>query len=272
MPLFTIDPDRCNRDGLCAAECPVGCIVFEQGALPVPHEKKQAYCLSCGHCLAVCPADAIRLERFRSGGVRKDKALNITFEQAGQFLKGRRSVRAFKADPLDRGALEGLLAVTEYGPSGHNARLTRWAVAATPDKVAEVAGAVVGWMRAQVADATPLADALHLSGIVRVWDQGQDMICRSAPVLAVAYGPEKGITPKEDGVIAVTYLELAATAAGLGACWCGYVPIAAAHDRNLCRLLGVPEGHVVYGALVLGRPVRRVAAIPPRPMPGVHWL
>ncbi|MCG6879278.1 MAG: 4Fe-4S binding protein [Deltaproteobacteria bacterium] len=22
MPLFTIDPDKCNRDGICVSECP----------------------------------------------------------------------------------------------------------------------------------------------------------------------------------------------------------------------------------------------------------
>jgi ferredoxin len=43
MPLFTIDETRCKRDGLCAADCPAGCIVFEKGGLPEPHEKKQAY-------------------------------------------------------------------------------------------------------------------------------------------------------------------------------------------------------------------------------------
>ena len=272
MPLFTIDETRCKRDGLCAADCPAGCIVFEKGGLPEPHEKKQAYCLDCGHCMAVCPADAIRLERFAEPGVPVDRSLNISLDQAEQFLKARRSVRAFRDEPVDRALLGRILATAEYCPSGHNARPTRWTVAEGRDRVAEVASAVAAWMRAESEAESDLARALHLPGIVRAFDNGTDMICRSAPALAVAVGLRQGITPQEDGVIATAYLELAATAAGLGACWCGYLMAAAAHDAGVRELLGVRDGEAVYGALMLGRPARRFLAIPPRPEPDVDWL
>lgn len=272
MPLFTIDNDKCNKDGLCAAECPVGCIDFAEGEFPKPHEKKQAYCLSCGHCMAVCPSDAIHLERLPGSGVRRDKSLNVSFAQAEQFLKGRRSIRAFKPEPVDRTVLEKILRVTEYGPSGHNARQTKWAVASTPDLVSKVAKTTVDWMRSEVERESEIAAKLHLPGIVKAWDNGLDLVCRYAPSLAVAYGPKVGVTPQEDAVIAVTYLELAATAAGLGACWCGYVTAAASFDREVCDMLGVPGDCAVYGALMLGKAVRRYRTIPPRPEPDVQWL
>ncbi|OIQ49202.1 Coenzyme F420:L-glutamate ligase [Pseudodesulfovibrio hydrargyri] len=272
MPLFTIDETRCKRDGLCAADCPVGCIVFEEGGLPEPHEKKQDYCLDCGHCMAVCPADAIRLTRFDAGSVPVDRSLNISLDQGEQFLKARRSVRAFRDESVDRDLLGRVLAVTEYGPSGHNARPTRWVVAEGRARVADVAGAVARWMRAESEAESDLARALHLPGIVRVWDNGTDIICRDAPALAVAVGPEQGITPQADGVIATAYLELALAAAGLGACWCGYLMAAAAHAAGVRELLGVADGEAVHGALLLGRPARRYAAVPPRPAPTVDWL
>lgn len=272
MSLFTIDETRCKRDGLCAAECPAGCIVFEEGGLPTPHEKKQAYCLECGHCMAVCPADAIRLARFEAGSTPVDGALRLSPEQAEQFLRSRRSVRAFRDEPVDRDEVLELLRTAEYGPSGHNARPTRWCVALGAGKVAGIAEAVADWMRDQAEADSPLASALHLAGIVRAWDNGVDMICRNAPALAVAWGPRKGVTPREDAVIAATYLELAAFGRGLGACWCGYVVMGAAHSPEIARLLGAPGDAQVYGALMLGRPARRNRAIPPRPEPGVTWL
>ncbi|WP_338668096.1 nitroreductase family protein [Pseudodesulfovibrio methanolicus] len=272
MSLFTIDETRCKRDGLCAADCPAGCIVFEEGGLPEPHERKQAYCLDCGHCMAVCPADAIRLTRFADGSVPVDRSLNISLDQSEQFLKARRSVRAFRDEPVDRGLLGRVLSVTEYCPSGHNARPTRWVVAEGGAKVAEVAGAVAEWMRAESEAESRLAASLHLPGIVRLWDGGTDIICRNAPALAVAVGPKQGITPQPDGVIATAYLELALTAAGLGACWCGYLMAAAAYDAGVRELLGVAGDEAVYGALMLGRPARRYPALPPRPEPSVDWL
>ncbi|EGB14771.1 nitroreductase [Pseudodesulfovibrio mercurii] len=272
MALFIIDETRCRRDGLCAADCPAGCIVFEEGGLPEPHEKKQAYCLDCGHCMAVCPADAIRLTRFDRPGEPLDRTLAISLDQAEQFLKGRRSVRAFRDEPVDRALLERLLAVTGYCPSGHNARPTRWVAVSGADKVAGMAGGVAAWMRAEAEAGTDLAAALHLTGIVRAWDAGADLICRHAPALVAAVGPRQGITPREDGVIATAYLELAASAAGLGACWCGYLLAAAAHDAGVRAQLGVADGEAVYGALMLGRPARRYTTLPPRPEPEVNWL
>lgn len=272
MPLFTIDPDKCNRDGLCAAECPAGCIVFEPDQLPVVHKKKFAYCIGCGHCMAVCPKGAIQLERFGENVLPKKREFKVSFDQAAQFLKGRRSVRAFRNEPLGHDMLENLLNITQYAPSGHNARPVRWAVAATPEKVREVAEATVAWMRAEVEAESQVATALHLAGIVRAWDNGSDLVCRHAPALAIAHTSKRGITPAEDGVIAVTYLELAATGAGLGACWCGYVHMAATHDESLRRSLGIPTGNLVRGALMLGKPVRRFGSIPPRPGAEVNWL
>lgn len=272
MPLFTIDPDKCNGDGLCAAECPAGCIEIAPGGLPAPHERKQAYCLNCGHCVAVCPTDAITLERLPRPAVRKDRSLEISREQAEQFLKWRRSVRFFKDEPVDEKVLAEILGVTEYAPSGHNARPTRWTVAGSRAKVAELGAAVVDWMRREVEKDGPLVGRLHLPGIVRAWDNGLDLVCRNAPALAVAYGPRAGVTPAEDAVIAVTYLDLAANAVGLGGCWCGYLMAAARHDEEIRSILGVPEDAAVYGALMLGKPARRFRSIPPRPEPDIQWL
>lgn len=272
MSLFTINPETCVLDGLCAKECPAGCIVFEPGQLPVPHEKKFAYCLECGHCMAVCPTGAFQLNKFSDQGVEIDRDLKLSPEQAVQFLSSRRSVRAFKNELVDHDTLTELLDVTQYAPSGHNARSVRWSVAATPEKVREIAETVVKWMRSEVEGETPLAERLHLPGLVKAWDNGVDMICRNAPALAVAYGVEKGVTPMEDGVNAISYLELAATGVGLGACWCGYALLAARYDRAVCLALGIPKEQTAYGALMLGKPKRRYRYIPPRPHAEINWL
>ncbi|MUM77157.1 nitroreductase [Pseudodesulfovibrio sp. F-1] len=272
MPLFTVDADACARDGLCAAVCPVGCIVGAPDQLPVPHEKKQAYCLECGHCVAVCPRGALRLDRFASGPVRLDRADRPSLDQVEWLLRARRSMRTFRPEPPDRRLVARLLDLTQYAPSGHNARPVEWVVAATPEAVRVVATAVAQWMRDEAERQTPLAAALHLAGVAAAFDAGVDIICRDAPMLAVAHTPAQGITPAEDGVIAVTYLELAAAGAGLGACWCGYLCAAARHDPRVTETLGLDESRVVRGALLLGRPARRYAAAPPRPAARTEWL
>jgi nitroreductase/NAD-dependent dihydropyrimidine dehydrogenase PreA subunit len=276
MTLFSIDSDACGRDGLCAAVCPVGCIEWASGGLPAPSERKADYCIRCGHCVAVCPHGALRLDvadaDLGTDAVPLDPSQSPAFPQVEHLLMARRSTRVFRPEPPDRDLVARLLDLTQYAPSGHNARPVAWAVVPTPEAVRTVAEAVADWMRAEVAGETPLAGALHLSGLVRVFDEGTDLICRNAPMLAVAHAPVRGITPLEDGIIATTYLELAAAGAGLGTCWCGYLCAAARHDASLLRLLAIPEGSRICGALMLGRAAIRFKAAPPRQRAAVRWL
>ena len=59
MSLITIDPDKCNHDGLCVQACPVGIIRQEGGGLPTEIEGAAEACIRCGHCVAVCPTAAL---------------------------------------------------------------------------------------------------------------------------------------------------------------------------------------------------------------------
>jgi nitroreductase len=89
--------------------------------------------------------------------------------------------------------------------------------------------------------------------------------------VAVVCAPKDYGWGKEDGAIALTYLELAAEARGLGACWAGYLTRIAAVHEPLCRLLGVPDGYVVCGGLMLGKGKYSYRSIPPRKALSVQW-
>jgi nitroreductase len=73
------------------------------------------------------------------------------------------------------------------------------------------------------------------------------------------------------GIIAQTYLELAASAFGLGACWMGLVDMTANVWPPLRQLLALPEGHIVLGTLAVGHPKFPYARIPPRQALRVTW-
>ncbi len=48
--------------------------------------------------------------------------------------------------------------------------------------------------------------------------------------------------------------------------------MAARETRALTALLGVPDGHVVHGGLILGYPKYRYRLVPPRNEAHVHWV
>lgn len=260
-----VDADLCRRDGLCAMVCPLGIMGAQEGGLAVVSEVLAPRCIACGHCVAVCPGGALSLTGLPGGaGQPLDKALGVSLEQAEQLLKSRRSVRRFKPQPPDRALLTRLLNDAEYAASGHNARPTEWSVLHGREAVANVAALTVEWMRGVIEGAPEVARRYHMKGIVRAHEAGQDIICRGAPCLAVAHGPEAGTTPREDGVIALTYLEILAHAAGLGACWAGFVNFAATRHEGVRAALRIPPGRTMVGGLMLGHPALRYARIPPR--------
>lgn len=271
MTLFTIDESLCARDGLCARECPVSCIQWEKGGLPTENERTASRCIDCGHCMAVCPKGALQLTAFPSPAKSFSRKDLPTAEQAELLLASRRSVREYREDPVERDMLVRLLDIAEYAPSGHNARIVDWSVAESRDKVEAVCRSVAEWMDVEVKAKSEQARKYFLAGILRAWKRGTDMISRGAPALAVCHAPDTGATPREDAVIALTYLELAAHAQGLGACWGGLINFACDDYAPLRELLGVPEGNTVHGVLMLGRAKTRYSAIPPRKPARIHW-
>ncbi|MBF0483013.1 MAG: nitroreductase family protein, partial [Desulfovibrionaceae bacterium] len=132
-------------------------------------------------------------------------------------------MRRYKDKPVPVEAIERALAIARYAPSGHNAQSVEWVVVADRAGVEAVNALVMQWSRIEVDAKSELAKKLNLAGALRAYGHGRDVVCRGASALALAHGPAEGITPREDGVTAVAWLELAARAVGLASCFAGYV-------------------------------------------------
>lgn len=270
MDILRIDREQCTGCGLCSLACPLRLLVQEEpGEAPLPRKGKEEACIRCGHCMSACPAEAVAVAGLDPADfVPVLRELRITPDQAVQFLRTRRSVRAYQdaAVPLDE--LRAALDAARWAPSGHFAQPVRWTLLASRAAVLTAASLAADWMRGLVAAGDEAAEALHLEGVVRAFENGKDLICRGAPALAMALAPLPGSpeapTAREDAIIAVAYAELAAHGLGLGACWAGYVTFAAGQHAPLREYLEVPAGYAAYGGLMLGRPAFRYSAIPPR--------
>ena len=95
MGLLIIDETRCKKDGLCTRECPMVIIKLKDGnGFPEMVPGGEGICNNCGHCVAICPNGALS---HASVPIEKspwiEKELEISEEQAVQFLRSRRSHR-----------------------------------------------------------------------------------------------------------------------------------------------------------------------------------
>ena len=110
-----------------------------------------------------------------------------------------------------------------------------------------------------------------LDRLVAAWDAGRDLICRDAPHLIVTHAPKDDVTAPSACTLALAYLELAAPAHGLGACWAGYLHMAALHWQPLQEALALPAGDAFCGALLVGEPRYRYHRLPTRREPAITW-
>jgi nitroreductase len=147
-----------------------------------------------------------------------------------ELARTRRSVRAYKPDPVPEALVRELLEAARWAPSAINSQ--PWEFIVVTD--AEVRAAV--------------CDSARMLGVR--WPH-----IAQAPVLVVICAPR--ITPfsRDDCIFAGANLMLAATDRGLGTCWIGGFS-----EATIRRLLGIPEGFVVAGMCTVGYPAGETRA------------
>jgi nitroreductase len=143
-----------------------------------------------------------------------------------EAIRERRSIRAYRPDPVPREILERVLEAARLAPSARNRQ--EWRFIAVTDR---------GRIEA-------LAEAAN----------GQSFVAQAPVVLAfcatkmhvMGCGVDAGIV---DTSIPLAYVTLAAVAEGLGTCWLG-----AFRQNEVRDVLGVPSDALVVGLTPLGYP------------------
>ena len=264
MAMITIDRTKCKKDGICVAECPFSLISLtgEEG-FPEMRPAAARLCIQCGHCVAVCPHDALSLAAMKQDDFEPiGNGSPPTLKKIRQLLTSRRSIRTYEQQTVPRKHIEQLLDVCRWAPSARNKQPVHWLVVENPEEVRRLAGLAVDWLRT----------GANYPGIVAAWDQGKDMVLRSAPHLLVAHAHQESLKPEIDCTIALSYFELTAASCEIGTCWAGILMSAAtAGHQPLLDALALPDGHRPYGAMIFGYPRFPYFKIPPRKESRVIW-
>ena len=167
-----------------------------------------------------------------------------------EAIKGRRSIRHYKPDPLDDKTVQAVLEAAHWAPSWSNMQCWRFIVvrdATTKSRIADTLGKVT-------VDGELVENAA--AGAIR---QAPVLIVVCAELGKAGYRPDGALASDKgqhwyifDIALAVQNLTLAAYALGLGT-----VIIGGFDSAQVGKLLGVPDGLTVVTMTPLGIPDHR---------------
>jgi len=267
-----VDGSRCSGDGACARVCPMGLFDMKDGR-PVASPRAEQACIGCGHCVAVCPQGALSIPSCAPGDCMPTAPEVVLDDvQMERLLRSRRSIRNFQDRPVEKEKLARLVDIAHYAPSAGNSQQAGWLVINSREKVKRVAAETAAFLRHLAGSGDPVAVKYGLAALADAWDAGHDGIALGAHALVIAHAPKAYNVAPVDCSIAMTYLNIAAPSLGLGACWGGFIMMAAARWQPLQDVLALPQGHACFGAMMVGYPVFRFRLLPPRNRANLIWL
>ena len=277
-PSTIIDEQLCNGCGLCVKVCPSRTLSMVNGKARVTGERS----IHCGHCAAICPTEAVRVE-----GLDETATMLATVENRGrwlpygkfdaaslvQLMKSRRSSRLFMDKPVPKDVLEDLVKIATTAPSGTNSQM--WTFTILPDRRAvERLGSAVAdfFKRLNKLAESPLARTLSRlfmkDALGQYWREyyqavkegleeydrtGRDRLFHGAPA-AILIGSQPGAScPAEDALLAAGQILLAAHAMGYGTCLVGFVVEAIRHDAKIRRVLSLGPGEKIHAVVAVGK-------------------
>ncbi len=288
--MISIDESRCNLCGLCVPVCVRRILAKGEKSVRVTDP---SICLACGHCKAVCPTDAPQLagmnEQFQTAPPKNE------IPRAGdlfRFFRRRRSLRVYRAEPVEKEKLKMLIEAGRYAPTGANRQACEYTLVTGRNMLDQVCALAIQGLQEQgmkIKEAVdqyrkekkPLPEDLNSEQyfpavwerIANKWKEGTDQLLHHAPALILIHIKENAATtPELDAGIAATQMVLLAEALGLGTCFIAFLVRTLQDSKELQTLLKIPKDHRVYMAFTVGYPAVKYLRFVGRRSARVEWI
>jgi nitroreductase/NAD-dependent dihydropyrimidine dehydrogenase PreA subunit len=264
MSVIGIDLEKCTKCQLCVKECGRGYFTVRKDG-DMRFNERLNTCNLCGHCIAVCPEDAILTEGIDNietfPGIDSPETI-ANYDTIFRLIRAKRSIRRYKSKIVPKESIEKIFEAMRYAPSASNARAWRYLIVSDPEIMKRVSDEIIKANYLYMGFQSGEQALQYFKSIER------EPIFYNAPNLIILYYKTTEKNPTmiglraNDAGIALTYGMLAAESLGLGTCWIGMVQGAVSANRDILNILGI-RGYVL-GAFTLGFPAVKYRRTVPR--------
>lgn len=271
--MITINPEKCIGCSLCIKDCFVRDLSLVDGKA-VANNKT---CFKCGHCIAICPQNAVSTTEYNMAEVKDYDAESFTInaDHLLNFIKFRRTIRHFKKQDVETDKLLKIIEAGRFTQTGSNAQNVSYIVvkdnldtlkAMTFDTLA-----AMGKHLLSKEDTSPLHKRyaqmwINMAESYKQDPKQNDSLFFNAPaiILTVSSSPI-------NASLASSNMELMTNALGLGTFFSGFFTRAAESNKAISQFLGISETDQIVTCMVIGYPKVKYARTVPRKPATITW-
>ncbi len=272
--MMNVNVDQCIGCGKCIEDCFASDIEMTDG---IAHIKNKT-CFKCGHCIAICPTNAVSSNTLDMKEVieySKDE-FQIKSDNLLNFVKFRRTIRQFEDQAVENEKILKIIEAGRFTQTGSNMQDPSYVV--VTEGISELKALTFESLKnigqKMLDDMTP--ETRRYSGYARMWlnmyeeykenPAENDKLFFNAPVVIVVTADSI-----VNGALASSNMELMTNALGLGTFFSGFFVRAANENKDIRNLLEIKDGKEIVTCMVIGYPKISYKRTVPRNKPNIIW-
>lgn len=248
-----IDKSKCIQCGKCIKDCICSVLEFGDEKIPKIANGGENRCIKCQHCFAVCPTGALSIL-----GKKPENSPSVlqepNSEEVLKLIQTRKSIRKFKTENLSKDKFNKLKEMLPWIPTGCNDHRLLFTFIDDIDAMARFKNKTYKLMKEMYEKAEQTEEEKKLLAFKNPVLNGDDIVFRNAPHLAVVCSPKDAPCADVDPIIALSYIELYAQSMGIATVWCGIATYCLEAFPELVKELKIPNDYKPVYCMLLGVP------------------
>lgn len=260
--MVSIDREKCIGCGLCVKDCFFGVLGLQEKKAEV-----SGPCFDCGHCVAICPTNAVTMDNYPMEEVREyDQTCRMDAENLLHFMQFRRSVRQFRKEPVPMEYMENILEAGRYTPTAANKQDVSYIL--IRDDLEEFKKIVWAGLGERLAKNVPDPYRYRMEQFYDAYmkDNSDDRLFCGADICMVVLSEWP-----VNGTLAMTSMELMAQAQGVGVLYSGFLQRIILDTPKALEFLGFDGTKTLGTVMLFGMPDVKYQRTAPRKKIDVTW-